>query len=232
MKVPVTIDLNCLFPPIAPIFEDFQSEWAYINHQGVYNCRIHNLGSCARKLRQPLGSPQLHIIAPISWLQRSITSLSSNLKTKNWKPQHWSDLNDAFWLRCRHLVTAHASSTSLAFNQNRYIQNTELSRLNQIKFNVCFTCSQPFAFYFIPSQHPVLFSLLCSKQRHFPQECILPWTARLWSATTGCSLWSTFLHFSLIYCLSLITFYSFIASSIFPPRLWTANTSPRLRLPD
>ena len=35
MKVLVTIDLNCLFPPIAAIFEDFQSEWAYINHQRV-----------------------------------------------------------------------------------------------------------------------------------------------------------------------------------------------------
>lgn len=167
MKVPVTIDLNCLFPPIAPIFEDFQSEWAYINHQGVYNCRIHNLGSCARKLRQPLGSPQLHIIAPISWLQRSITSLSSNLKTKNWKPQHWSDLNDAFWLRCRHLVTAHASSTSLAFNQNRYIQNTKLSRLNQIKFNVSFYLFSAFCFLFYSFPNPCSIFLALFKTKTF-----------------------------------------------------------------
>ena len=167
MKVPVTIDLNCLFPPIAPIFEDFQSEWAYINHQGVYNCRIHNLGSCKRKLRQPLGSPQLHIIAPISWLQRSITSLSSNLKTKNWKPQHWSDLNDAFWLRCRHLVTAHASSTSLAFNQNRYIQNTKLSRLNQIKFNVSFYLFSAFCFLFYSFPNPCSIFLALFKTNTF-----------------------------------------------------------------
>ena len=167
MKVPVTIDLNCLFPPIAPIFGDFQSEWAYINHQGVYNCRIHNLGSCARKLRQPLGSPQLHIIAPISWLQRSITSLSSNLKTKNWKPQHWSDLNDAFWLRCRHLVTAHASSTSLAFNQNRYIQNTKLSRLNQIKFNVSFYLFSAFCFLFYSFPNPCSIFLALFKTKTF-----------------------------------------------------------------
>ena len=167
MKVPVTIDLNCLFPPIAPIFEDFQSEWAYINHQGVYNCRIHNLGSCARKLRQPLGSPQLHIIAPISWLQRSITSLSSNLKTKNWKPQHWSDLNDAFWLRCRHLVTAHASSTSLAFNQNRCIQNTKLSRLNQIKFNASFYLFSAFCFLFYSFPNPCSIFLALFKTKTF-----------------------------------------------------------------
>ena len=167
MKVPVTIDLNCLFPPIAPIFEDFQSEWAYINHQGVYNCRIHNLGSCARKLRQPLGSPQLHIIAHPSWLQRSITSLSSNLKTKNWKPQHWSDLNDAFWLRCRHLVTAHASSTSLAFNQNRYIQNTKLSRLNQIKFNVSFYLFSAFCFLFYSFPNPCSIFLALFKTKTF-----------------------------------------------------------------
>ena len=167
MKVPVTIDLNCLFPPIAPIFEDFQSEWAYINHQGVYNCRIHNLGSCARKLRQPLGRPQLHIIAHPSWLQRSITSLSSNLKTKNWKPQHWSDLNDAFWLRCRHLVTAHASSTSLAFNQNRYIQNTKLSRLNQIKFNVSFYLFSAFCFLFYSFPNPCSIFLALFKTKTF-----------------------------------------------------------------
>ena len=167
MKVPVTIDLNCLVPPIAPIFEDFQSEWAYINHQGVYNCRIHNLGSCARKLRQPLGSPQLHIIAHPSWLQRSITSLSSNLKTKNWKPQHWSDLNDAFWLRCRHLVTAHASSTSLAFNQNRYIQNTKLSRLNQIKFNVSFYLFSAFCFLFYSFPTPFSIFLALFKTKTF-----------------------------------------------------------------
>ena len=167
MKVPVTIDLNCLFPPIAPFFKDFQSEWAYINHQGVYNCRIHNLGSCARKLRQPLGSPQLHIIAPISWLQRSITLLSSNLKTKNWKPQHWSDLNDAFWLRCRHLVTAHASSTSLAFNQNRYIQNTKLSRLNQIKFNVSFYLFSAFCFLFYSFPNPSSIFLALFKTKTF-----------------------------------------------------------------
>ena len=97
--------------------------------------------------------------------------------------------------------------------------------------NVSFYLFSAFAFYSTPFQNSFLFSLICSKQRHFPQECILPWTAHLWSAI-GCSLWSTFCYFSLIYCLLLITFYSFIASSIFPPRLWTASTSPRLPLPD
>ena len=66
--------------------------------------------------------------------------------------------------------------------------------------NVSFYLFSAFCFLFYSFPTPCSISLFCSKQRHFPQECILPWTARLWSATTGCSLWSTF-----------YTFHSFIA---------------------